>query len=431
MTLFRKVTGPSRAGANGSGATGETYPDGRYRAATRTSARETRNVRARRPPASCSARPQEPWTAGESAALSAAGRRDARREQVEERVVVDRQRARQPGVSVQVADPRHDRGAADRAPGLVPLEVAAAVRPLSDSYCAIVPSRSGKPARCWPSSDRVVDSIVVNHATSCSGAPIDVMSQSSTARGCEVVAEDHVAEPDVAPEQHGLGLALRAGARGTTRARRRAREPARRRSTSRGSRPRSRARPRCRVAGTPAAAPRSARCVAATAADERLVHLRALRAPASDTSHGSRAATSPMMWPRTRGITTNGAPSHCGSVTSSGDAIGNAGGRGGPLRDRLLARGRSRGTCRPSAARAARRTRASCSPSVTVASAHARSTSTVSLEYPMDGCSALTTRTSRTPVRVGDPARERGRRRPGDHDGSGAPCRTSRVQLHS
>ena len=43
-----------------------------------------------------------------------------------------------------------------------------------------------------------------------------------------------------------------------------------------------------------------------------------------------------MMWPRTRGITTNGAPSHCGSVTSSGDAIGDAGRRGRQLRDGLL-----------------------------------------------------------------------------------------------
>ena len=32
----------------------------------------------------------------------------------------------------------------------------------------------------------------------------------------------------------------------------------------------------------------------------------------------------------------NGTPSHCGSVTSSGDAIGDAGGRGRELRDRLL-----------------------------------------------------------------------------------------------
>ena len=45
---------------------------------------------------------------------------DARREQIEERVVLERQRARQARVAVQVADPRQDRGAAGQRQDLVP-----------------------------------------------------------------------------------------------------------------------------------------------------------------------------------------------------------------------------------------------------------------------------------------------------------------------
>ena len=106
-----------------------------------------------------------------------------RGEQIEERVVVDWERARQSrglGAGSRSASGSRCCGST---PASRTTSKSRSVRPLSDSYCAIVPSRSGNPSRCWPSNDLIVDSSVVNHATSCSGAPIDVMSQSSTASG--------------------------------------------------------------------------------------------------------------------------------------------------------------------------------------------------------------------------------------------------------
>ncbi len=89
----------------------------------------------------------------------------------------------QSGVSVQVADSRQDRGAADQRQDLVPLDVvqrAPTERLVLRDRC-----RRGRGSRrgVGRAAFVVVDSSVVNHATSCSGAPIDAMSQSSTARG--------------------------------------------------------------------------------------------------------------------------------------------------------------------------------------------------------------------------------------------------------
>ena len=80
------------------------------------------------------------------------------------------------------------------------------VRPLSDSYCAIVPSRSGKPVEVLAEqrSRRGLER----------GEPRDVVLGRADRRHVpvehrerrQIVAEDHVAEPDVAPEQDGLGF---------------------------------------------------------------------------------------------------------------------------------------------------------------------------------------------------------------------------------
>ena len=194
------------------------------------------------------------------------------------------------------------------------------VRPLSDSYCAIVPSRSGKPSRCWPSSDRdrrlergEPRHVVLGRADR-RHVPVEHRARR------EIVAEDHVAEPNVAPQQDGFGLG-RGSVRATPVERVDERgERAHRRSTSRGSRPRSRARPRCRVRER-RPRPRDRRDASWRPRATNASCTCARWSSVERCSHGSSAATSPMMCPRTRGITTNGAPSHCGSVTSSGVAI--------------------------------------------------------------------------------------------------------------
>ncbi len=56
-------------------------------------------------------------------------------------------------------------------------------QPVSFSYCATVPSRSGNPSTRRPNRVDIVVASAVNQATSCSRDPIVAMSQSSTARG--------------------------------------------------------------------------------------------------------------------------------------------------------------------------------------------------------------------------------------------------------
>ena len=269
---------------------------------------------------------------------------------------------------------------------------------------------------------------IVNHATSCSGAPIDAMSQSSTASGAR--SSPKITLPKRTSPQSSTGSDSVAGSvrpapveRVDERGQRRAR-----RSTSRDSRPRSRAPPRCRVRERRPRPSRSARCVATTAPTNASCTCARSGSP-SDSSHGSKrrdladdVAAHPRHHDERRAE-----PLRVGHELRRRDR--DTGRRGRALRDRLL----------PEVVVAERADRRRREPhdelvpclAVVAGSDHARSTSTVSLDNPIDGCSALSTRTSRAPVRVRDPTRERSADDQRDHDVSAAPCRTSRVQLHS
>ena len=292
---------------------------------------------------------------------------------------------------MQVPDPRQDRGAAYQRQRLVPLDVVQ--RAPAERLRTARSSRRDRGSRrgAGRAAIRVVDSSVVNHATSCSGAPIDAMSQSSTASGAR--SSPKITLPNRTSPHSSTGSDSRAG--------RCARHHASA-STSAGTR-RAAARP-VEVVGPEVElglvvargnAGRGGEIGAMRRrdrADERLVHL-------------ARAALGEREQPRVEGrdLADDVAahPRHHDERRAEplrvGDELGRRDRRRRPPRPRAArssaARGRSRGTCRRSAARGARRTRASLR-----RARPARSTRTVSLEYPIDGCSALTTRTSPAPV---------------------------------
>ena len=161
------------------------------------------------------------------------------------------------------------------------------------------------------------------------------MSQSSTASGAR--SSPKITLPSRTSPQSSTGSDSTRGSVGAT-PRERVDERGNRRAAARPVEivaPRSRARPRCRVRE------RRPRRRGRRGASRRPPP-RTPRAPAragarsSESSHGSSAATSPTMWPRTRGITTNGDAEPLRVGDELGRRDGDARGRGRELRDRLL-----------------------------------------------------------------------------------------------